>query len=165
MTLYHPHIPCATPIFRRAEKIISIDGGCALKADGQLNLLVLPEEGSENFTCHHYDGLPLVRALDGQTAAETSVNVRWGHSRVEVLTRGGEFSRCRHVETGREMDVLTDYLYEKRGETRTQDTTDYRLGVAPGDLLSVVRTTSRGILAKQDGVTGWYTGRFERENG
>ena len=42
MTLYDPRIPSAAPIFTRDRKIISIDGGCVLKADGQLNALILP---------------------------------------------------------------------------------------------------------------------------
>lgn len=42
---------------------------------------------------------------------------------------------------------------------RCEDSTDYRLPVEPGDVLKVVERTSRGILAKKDGVTGWYFGR------
>ena len=37
VTLYHTDIPSAAPIILRDRKIISIDGGCVLKADGQLN--------------------------------------------------------------------------------------------------------------------------------
>ena len=61
--------------------------------------------------------------------------------------------------SGRVMVVLTGYLWEDRGEARCEDSTDYRLPVEPGDVLKVVERTSRGILAKKDGVTGWYFGR------
>ncbi|MEG2097175.1 MAG: metallophosphoesterase [Pseudoflavonifractor sp.] len=164
VTLYHAHIPSASPIICREKKIISIDGGCSLKADGQLNLLILPQEDSEDFRWISWDGLPQVTALEEQASSRSAVNIRWGRSRVEVLASGPEFTRCRHLETGRELDILTDYLYEKQGQTRCEDSTDYRLPVAPGDRLSVVRSTSKGLLAKKDGATGWYGGRFEPIN-
>ena len=50
VTLYNPKIPSAAPLFDYDRKIISIDGGCVLKADGQLNALILPSEESEAFT-------------------------------------------------------------------------------------------------------------------
>jgi len=77
-----------------------------------------------------------------------------------VLERGRELSRCRHLETGRGLDVLTEYLYVDRGGTRCEDSTDYRLPVEPGDRLSLVARTSRGCLMKKNGVTGWYFGRL-----
>ena len=89
------------------------------------------------------------------------MNVRWGRNALEVLERGRELSRCRHLETGRVLDVLTEYLYVDRGVTRCEDSTDYRLEVHPGDTLSVVRRISDRALVKKDGVTGWYFGRME----
>ena len=79
---------------------------------------------------------------------------------LEVLERGAELSLCRHLETGRVLEVLTEYLYVDRGVTRCEDSTDYRLAVRPGDTLSVVRRISDRALVKKDGVTGWYFGRL-----
>ena len=42
VTLYDPQIPSAAPLLEHNRHIASIDGGCVLKADGQLNALVLP---------------------------------------------------------------------------------------------------------------------------
>lgn len=159
VTLYREKIPCANPIVDRAKRIVSIDGGCAIKRDGQLNLLMLPDGASGDFSFLAHDDLPTVTALDAQGENGDSINIRWGRNVVEVLERGEEFSRCRHLESGRTLDVLTAYLWEDRGEERCEDSTDYRLPVAPGDVLKVVERTSRGILAKKDGVTGWYFGR------
>ena len=59
------------------------------------------------------------------------------------------------------MEILTEYLYtDTKGVLRCEDSTDYLLPVARGDTLSVVRHTSRGLLAKKGGVTGWYRGQF-----
>lgn len=159
VTLYREDIPSADPILDYRRHIASIDGGCTLKADGQLNALLFPEEPGGRFSWITYDGFPTVTALERQEASERSVNIRWGHSALEVLERGEEFCRCRHLETGRVLDILTDYLrYDGEGVT-CEDSTDYRLPVSPGDTLSVVRSTRRGILAKKDGVTGWYFGK------
>lgn len=160
VTLYREDIPSAKPLLDYDRHIASIDGGCVLKADGQLNALILPREPGGEFSWVAYDGFPEMTALDSQEPSADSVNIRWGHSKLEVLERGEELSQCRHVESGREVDVLTEYLWEKDGETYCEDSTDYRLPVAAGDTLSVVRQTSRGCLCKKAGVTGWYFGRL-----
>ena len=160
VTLYHPDIPSAKPLLLPDRHIASIDGGCVLKLDGQLNALVLPRTAGGAFSWYSYDGLPKATALDPQTAGGDSVNIRWGRNRVEVLERGAELSRCRHLESGRVLEVLTDYLYEDQGVLRCQDSTDYRPQIAAGDRLSVVRRLSDRALVKKNGATGWYFGRL-----
>jgi len=160
VTLYRPHIPSAAPIFTRDRKIISIDGGCVLKADGQLNALLLTDEGSEDFSWTAFDGLPTVRALDSQEASADSINIRWGRSALELLEPGEELSLCRHLESGRELLILNSYLRQGPKGLWCEDSTDYRLPVSPGDLLTLVTSTKQGFLCKKAGVTGWYFGRI-----
>lgn len=161
VTLYDPRIPSAAPILDRTRGIFSIDGGCVLKLDGQLNALIIPEESSRDFSWTAYDGLPTATALDPQAPSADSLNIRWGHNRVEVLERGSELSLCRHLETGRTLPILTHYLYDSDQGAQCQDSTDYLLPVSPGDVLSIVaRTAEAGVLAKKEGVTGWYRGRL-----
>lgn len=160
VTLYHGRVPCAAPLVDRQSRIVSIDGGCVLKADGQLNALFLPREEGEDFSWTAYDGMPVMTALDSQEGSRDSVNIRWGHSAVEVLERGEELTLCRHLETGRVLPILTDYLYQKDGATLCEDSTDCVLTVAAGERLSVVRRLSDRTLAKKKGVTGWYFGRL-----
>lgn len=162
VTLYRLDIASAAPLLLPERHILSIDGGCQLKWDGQLNALILPAGAHTDFHYAAWDGLPLATALDNQAPSTHSINIRWSENPVEVLERGAEFCRCRHLATGAVLDILTEYLYERDGAVRCEDSTDYRLPVAAGDVLTVVRETSRGILAKKDGVTGWYTGRIAR---
>lgn len=159
VTLYHPCIPSAAPLFSPSRHIISIDGGCVLKADGQLNALVIPGAQSEDFSVISYDGLPTVLALDPQEENIGSVNIRWGRSALTVLRPGEELSLCRHLETGRVLWVLTRYLRRQGDRVWCEDSTDYRLSVSPGDRLHLVQATSRGFLCKKEGVSGWYFGR------
>lgn len=161
VTLYREDIPSAKPLLDHARRIASIDGGCVLKADGQLNALILPREPGGEFSYAAYDGFPVMTAQDDQEPSEDPVNIRFGHSALAVLERGPELCRCRHLETGRELDVLTEYLWEREGVTHCEDSTDYRLPVTAGDRLSVVRRTSRGNLCKKDGATGWYFGKLQ----
>lgn len=161
VTLYRPDIPSAKPLILPQRHIASIDGGCSLKADGQLNALILPREPGGDFTYVAYDGFPVMTALADQAPSQDPLNIRWGHSAVEVLELGEEFSRCLHLETGREMDILTDYLRQGDQGTYCLDSTDYQLPVRAGERLAIVRRTSRGALAKKDGATGWYRGPLE----
>lgn len=161
VTLYDPYTPSAAPIILRDRKIISIDGGCVLKADGQLNALILPEECSEQFTWCAWDGLPVKEALDAQSPSTDSINVRWGRSGLELVEQGEELSLCRHLETGRQLLILNSYLRCGPQGLWCEDSTDYHLPVAPGDCLTVVAQTKQGFLCKKDGVTGWYFGRLK----
>ena len=156
--LYGENTVCANPVVDRERKIISIDGGCSLKDDGQLNVLILPDLDGDDFSFVAYDPFPTATALDDQAEGSSSYYIRWGDSDVRVLQRGEEFSRCRHVRTGYEMDILTKYLFTEEDVTGCNDSTDYVLPVRAGDTLRVVEESSRGVLAKCNGVTGWYRG-------
>lgn len=158
--LYGKDIVCANPIVDREKKIISIDGGCVLKDDGQLNCLIIPDKDSEDFQFVAYDPFPERTALTDQAEGEHSWYIRWGDSTVRVLHRGEEFSRCRHVRTGYEMDILTKYLFTDNEITDCNDCTDYVLPVKAGDKLRVVEETGRGYFVKHNGVSGWYFGEL-----
>lgn len=160
VTLYHPDIPSSAPIIDREHKIISIDGACVLKVDGQLNALVIPDIDQPEVSWQCYDGLPTVTALDAQQASADPVNIRWGRSKLELLQRGEELSLCRHLETGRVMPILNCYLRDGPRGLWCEDSTDYHLPVEAGDTLTLVVSTKQGHLCKKDGVTGWYFGRI-----
>jgi hypothetical protein len=159
--LYHEDIVCANPVISRSRRIASIDGGCVLKDDGQLNALVIPYDGSEELSFIAYDPFPTATVLDAQRGSERSYYIRWGDNEVRVLERQGDFCRCRHVRTGYEMDILTKYIRFEGGRAFANDCTDYVLPLSPGDEVSVVEISSRGYFVKHKGVSGWYSGRLK----
>ena len=159
--LYGENVVCANPIIDREKKIVSIDGGCVLKDDGQLNALIIPHDGSDDFSFEAYDPFPVKTVLQDQKKSEKSYYIRWGDSDVKVLCRGEEFSRCRHVRTGYEMDILTKYLFTNEEYTNCNDSTDYVLPLKAGDKVSVIEETSLGYLVKHNGTSGWYYGELE----
>lgn len=158
--LYGDNITCANPIIDRESRIISIDGGCVLKDDGQLNALVIPFDGSEDFSYIAYDSLPKRTVITPQSRSDRSYYIRWGDNRVRVIERGEEFSLCEHVRTGYQMYILTKYLYGDSVYCKCNDCTDYILPLREGDTVSVTEETSRGFLVKHNGVSGWYFGKL-----
>lgn len=164
VTLYDPHIPSAKPVIDEARHIVSIDGGCVLKMDGQLNALLIPDVYADEMTCKAYDGMEVVVAEEAQAPAEDSLNIRWSDSVIEVIREEGDMALCRHVSTGREMWILKEYIYRRRsdGLLHCEDSTDYRLPVEKGDRLALVRRCSRGYLVKKHGTTGWYYGPIHK---
>lgn len=160
-TLYRENWPCANPLVSPAQQIVSIDGGCVIKRDGQLNALHLPVVPSaDSFTWISYDALPVAMAAEPQLPSEHSVNIRYGDNALEILEKGDEFCTCLHLSTGHKIDILTKDIWETDHGVFCEDSTDYMLPVQPGDTLSVIEETSRGWLVKKDGVTGWYAGKL-----
>jgi protein phosphatase len=161
--LYGEDKVCANPIIDKERKIVSIDGACVLKDDGQLNALIIPNKDSDDFFFESYDSFPTARVLSDQQESQHSYYIRWGDSTVQVLQRGEEFSHCRHLRTGYEMDILTKYLFTDEEITDCNDCTDYVLPLKAGDIVSVVERTSRGYFVKHRGYSGWYYGELQDE--
>lgn len=162
VTLYDAHIQRSAPLIDYDRRIASIDGGCVLKLDGQLNALLIPDVYGDGVACAWYDGLPAATALDGQEPSSDPINIRWSDSVVEVLGEEGDCVLIRHPATGRELWLPRDFVSVWRdGKTHTEDATDYALPVSPGDRLCLVRRTCRGLLVKRAGITGWYYGRVK----
>lgn len=156
-TLYRPHIQDASPLLDHRRKIISIDGGCVLKLDGQLNALIL-EKG--DISWDYYDGLPQITALECQNPSTNPLNIRWGHSQVEIIEVKGEFTLCKHLESGRNIQILSSFLHKSGDTISCEDATDYLLPVKQGDVFSLSQVVDGGILGKKDGITGWYWGKY-----
>lgn len=160
VVLYGENEVCANPIIDGEHRTISIDGGCVLKDDGQLNALIIPFDGSDGIGFESYDPFPVKTVMTAQKKGKSSYYIRWGDNDVQVLKRGEEFSLCRHVRTGYEMEILTKYLYSEDEFCKCNDCTDLVLELQAGDRVSVVEETSRGFLVKHKGRSGWYWGEL-----
>ncbi len=154
--LYCDGQPDFLPRIDRENRIIGIDGGCGVKRDGQLNALIISPDGE--FSVESCDDFPVQVALERQEPSADPVAIHYGNAEVEVLARGEEFATVRHISSGRVMDVPTDYLYEWNGAWACEDIADALLDVQPGDRISILRHTSRGVYARKNGLAGWYLG-------
>ena len=154
----------SNPIIDYQTKTISIDGGCGVMLDGQLDLLVIPSYDAPAEACYHYvyDDFPPYIVQKDQDPAPASFFIHWHDDAVTVLELDQDMAYVEHTRTGYRMWVPLAYLYFPSPENITvgisakcRDCTDYRLPVKAGEVVSMVRKTSRGIMAKKNGISGW----------
>lgn len=160
VTLYGDKIAQSDPIISREQKILSIDGGCGIKEDGQLNLVVIPNIDCSIDDVYHirYDALPVYTAKNTQAASADSINIHWTDNQIRILEKAGDYAYIEHLSSNRRLWIYNEFLYD---ENRCDDYTDYHLPVCAGDRLSLIKRTPKGYLVKKDGVTGWYFGELE----
>ena len=165
VTIYNEKIAQANPIIDRDKHIISIDGGCGLKTDGQLNVLIIPSlfsDDANGVSSAYYDEFPKVTALDSIKGSSDSINIHWGDTYIRLLERGEEFSLVEHKSSGRVMRMYNKYIDEFKEDTTCNDYTDRILDVSEGDVLSLIHETGEGYIVKKNGCTGWYHGRIKK---
>ena len=157
VVLYGYDKPQMNPIINRNKKIISIDGGCGVKKDGQLNLLIIPDINCsvDEISYISYDEIPVVYAFENQSPSKDSVYISWTNREIRILDKGEEFSYIEHIKSGRKLHIPNSYI---RNETEAFDYTDYVISVNKGDKLSILSQNSKGYIVKKDGVIGWYYG-------
>ncbi len=161
--LYSTGATCTNVLFDHTHRVISLDGGCGIKRDGQLNMLVLPhiDCDAHEIECLSYDDFPTMTAAHPQKASENPFSVRWTDSAVRVTSLGSDDAEVEHLSTKKRLRVPLTFLYGYDAlavgtECKLGDCTDYLLPVNEGDTLSVVTKTAYGTYAKKDGVSGWY---------
>ncbi len=159
--LYSSSIQQFNPIINYDKRIISLDGGCGIKKDGQLNLLIIPDINSsvDLISYMSYDELPSVIALDDQTESEDPIAISWADREIKLIEKGKEFSLIEHVRSGRQLQIPNTHL---KSETECYDYSNYVLPVKKGDTLSVLSEYSKGIIVKTNGVVGWYFGNYKK---
>jgi hypothetical protein len=158
VTLYNNKISSSNPIINKKAKIISIDGGCGLKRDGQLNALIIPHIDSDDIDFKFYDDFPVAFAQTPQEKSLNSINIRYTDNKIKILEKGTEFSFAEHSSSGYRLWIHNDYIYSFCENSKCDDYTDYKIPVNIGDKLSIIMRTSQGYLVKKDGISGWYNG-------
>lgn len=159
--LYDKKIMKLNPIIDKEKKIISMDGGCGITKEGQLNLMIIP-----NIDCHiddvsHIccDGFPEIKVLAPQKESTDSIYISWTNRWIKILEKGEETSYVEHTASGRKLTVPNSYLW---GEDTMLDYTDYKLTLNAGDVVKLINVSDGRCLVKKGGVVGWYTGEYEK---
>ncbi len=151
---YEPHI-------YPAQRIAAIDGGCGKQEAAQLNALIMHAGRPGEFEFDYVDDFPRVVALDRQLPSEDPIHSNWKTRFIDVISKSDEFAVVHHRSTGRQLEVPLRRLWVQDGTEVLGDYTDYELPVEPGDILSVLFETSKGLCCKKGSVSGWYRGRYE----
>lgn len=161
---YDRDIARFSPHIFREQRIVAIDGGCGKKCEAQLNALVMRAGCAGEFEWYFVDEFPRTRALDEQSASASSIHTAWDTRFIDVLEKGPEFAKVRHHASGRILEVPLKRLWVQQDVDVLDDFTDYMLPVKPGDVLSIILETSRGLFCKKGDTTGWYMGRHVKES-
>lgn len=158
VALYHPDVLQHGPVMDGERKILSIDGGCGVRGDGQLNLVITDWEG-KGFSHLSVSDKQNVIAVDAQPSSSASRNIRWHDPVVELVRREEKWALVRHH--GYEMRIPIHFLQGDEKEWRCYNLTDYRLPVQPGDVLQLIFEHDGIAYCKKDDVCGWYEGRYQ----
>ena len=151
-----------TPYVSDDQHIIDIDGGCGVKSDGHVNLLLFPKAGEDTFTSRQHDDFPLYRALDTQLRSAVSGSITYADPGIDLLESRGELCRVRRQSDGYEMWVPAKYVKTEDGKSCIWgDCSDFRPEIRPGDVVSLIRRDAVGAYIKLNGVCGYYDGRLE----
>ena len=158
--LYSKTYPDFRPIIDAKRRIISLDGACGVKREGQINLLMLPDGQSEDFTLVTQEHLPVIEALEDQAPSpeDQAVYIRWSDRWVTVLEWGDEMSTVRYH--GKTLSVPTQFLGQDDQGDYCRDATDYLLPVRRGERLYLILALQHGCFVKKDSIAGWYRGRY-----
>ena len=158
VALYQKDILQHGPVMDEKRKILSIDGGCGVRGDGQLNLVITDWEGKD-FRHLSATDKPKIRALDGQLPSAISRNIRWHDPVVELVRKEEKWATVRHH--GYEMKIPIHFLQGDEKEWRCYNLTDYRLPVSAGDEMDLIFEHDGVAYCKKKDVCGWYEGRYQ----
>lgn len=148
------------PYLQREKNILSIDGGCGLKPDAQLNAVILGKEYPNGYNLVSVDGFPCVTALDAQQERKATFRIGWPDFYVRRVSTDGVFALVEQKEMGLRFLAPETFLHDEEGDASCSDISDYALAVSPGDMLSVIACSDSFTYCKKDGVCGWYNGRY-----
>lgn len=151
------------PYWSAEKNVLSIDGGCGLRADAQLNAVILNPNIPGRFECVSADAFPRVYALDRQTYRAPTVRFRWPHNQAYIIERRPLSAIIRQLDTGAEAETPIAYIEGEKadGVYWINDLSDARLEILPGDEMTLFAVTETGAYVGRGNLRGWYYGRYE----
>ncbi len=144
---------CCNPIINKEQKIISIDGGNAIKCEGQLNALIVD---GEKIDFYAVDDFCKGEIIKDQKSNSNTIQISWQDNDIKVLEVGKEFSYCKHLSSNHQLWIKNDKIFKsKEGTTKCYDCTDYFIEAQKGDIVSILERTKEITLVKNHGIIGW----------
>lgn len=147
------------PVIEKDRHIIAIDGGCGVRGDGQLNLLITDWEG-KRFSHLSAMDKPMIKVLNAQQPSAYSHNIPYHDPVVELIKREENWALVRHHMY--EMKIPAHFLQGDESQWRCYNMTDYRLPVEPGDELRLIFEHDGIAYCKKKDVCGWYEGPYQK---
>ncbi|TDL36159.1 hypothetical protein EVU91_10605 [Macrococcoides bohemicum] len=142
-----------------ASCIIDIDGGNQVKYSGQLNALIIEYTDDEYIlkTLAADDYKRQVVIQDFEVSYQEPHTFTYPHFEIEVFDGDEYFTRAKHIHTGIDFMVKTEFIKEiEDGYRLKDDYTDYFMDVSIGEEVAIIDDSYLGYtLIMKDGITGW----------
>ncbi|WP_414045125.1 metallophosphoesterase [Macrococcus equi] len=143
----------------KSSRIIDIDGGNQVKYSGQLNALIIHYEGDTyHLDTEYTDCYPRREIIqDFEVAYQEPHTFTYPYFDIEVFEGDEYFTQAKHVHSGVEFMVKTEFIMETEDGFRLKDDyTDYFMDVSAGEQVAVIDENYLGYtLIMKDGITGW----------
>ncbi|MCE4956439.1 metallophosphoesterase [Macrococcoides caseolyticum] len=145
--------------YNEQMRIIDIDGGNQVKYSGQLNALIIQYEDDDyQLETTFVDGYPRREVIQSfEVAYQTPHTFTYPHLEIEIGEGDEYFTQAKHIQTGIEFMVKTEFILSTDSGYRLKDDyTDYFMDVIAGEEVAVIDDRYLGYtLVMKDGVTGW----------
>lgn len=155
---YATQLPSACPRLDSYKNIYSIDGGCGVKRDGQLNALIIHQGQMLN---QYVDELEQGLIKEDYIVNHQDIQIiNWFDRYVQYCKEEKKGVRCIHLSSQKEVVLPKSYLYEEHGQLCTKDFTNYRLSVKQGDVVGIIEEWNDEVFVKRNGIYGWIPKRL-----
>lgn len=150
------------PYFNKVKNIITIDGGIGVKSSGEMNALIIEKKKGLQTThfiqANHFEKRTIKESYHFET--EDRIFVNYPHFDIEVLEEGPIMTKCRHLQSGKELSIFNSLLETKDGQTQVITTyINHFLNLDIGEEVELVMTYDDCALVKYDGEFGWILRR------
>ncbi len=160
VALYDENLLQHGPVIDEKRRIAAIDGGCGVRGDGQLNLVITDWQAA-GFTHLSATDKEKIVAVDGQNPSATCRNIRWQDPDVALMEKGEKWATVLHH--GYAMKIPLHFLQgDKENGWKCYNLTDHRLSVQPGDMMDLIFEHDGIAYCKNHDICGWYEGRYQK---
>ncbi|MGK0554964.1 metallophosphoesterase [Macrococcus capreoli] len=143
----------------KAARIIDIDGGNQVKYSGQLNALIIQYEEDvytlDMMSVDDYSRCEIIQ--DFEVSFQEPHTFTYPYFEIEVFDGDEYFTQAKHIHTGIDFMVKTEFIMETEDGYRLKDDyTDYFMDVKSGEQVAIIDDSYLGYtLIMKDGITGW----------
>ncbi|GAB6110143.1 metallophosphoesterase [Fusibacter bizertensis] len=146
------------PFFNNEKKIITIDGGLGVKSSGELNAFIITSKDGdvsyEVIQSNNYVERVVTKTI--KLPEEELIFINYPHFDIEILERGPQFTKCRHLHSGKICSVFNSLLY-KEGDKDYINTVYINRFFNPslGDKVEICKIYEDCVHVKYNDEFGW----------
>ncbi len=163
---YHNDIPSVNPIFDSRKNIICIDGGNNVIKGGQINVVILDNLNTMNFSYIAVDHYPKYVMQEDvfYEQPKKQFSIQFGKNEVEILGHDLDFYLIRPIHSSDELWVHQDFVFQLGEKYYCYDGSNTFLNLKKGDQISVIKKAMPYSLIKDKGVVGLIETQYIHED-